>query len=171
MRSLTLAALVAATLTAAVARAEVVDSIALTYYSGATFNGTLVLSNDLSSITSLNGTLAGYDPNQFGFYGGSVTDPVSVTFPFNVAAPSPGIFFTTVTGGSFGYYNFLDFGYAYDSSGITLTAFYNDVDQIDPLVSASVTSVPEPGTVALLALGLLGLAATQRRRLSNPSLG
>ena len=40
----------------------------------------------------------------------------------------------------------------------------NGFEQLFIGTSASVTQVPEPGILGLLALGLLGLAATARRR-------
>ena len=179
MRSLTLAALTVAALTAGVARADVVDDLSLTYASGATFNGTLVLSDDFSSVLSLNGTLFGYDSGSQS-QGVGLTDPISSlpSIPlFNLGSIyglGSNVFFSMVsdTGG----FNWLDFGYSYTSSGITLNpggqedltysqsvVGYNNADYYDPLVSASATSVPEPGTLTLLGLGLLGLAATRRR--------
>lgn len=172
MRSLALAALTAAALTTSVARADFVHSISLTYASGATFDGTLVLSNDFSSVLSLDGTLTGYDPNTYGFAGNCCTDPISVAFPFNYA-PYDGlgsnIFVTTVPDAGF---NFLDFGYSFDSSGIALNpggveGGYNNIDYTDAVVTAA---VPEPGTLALLAVGLLGLAVTHRRWTVKASL-
>ncbi len=177
MRSLALAALTAAALTTSVARADVTDSIFLSYASGATFNGTLVLSNDFSSILSLDGTLTGYDPNTYGFLGCCFTDTISVPFQslfnYNLA---PNTFFAVVPDAGF---NFIDFGYSYDSSGITLNpgdvefvpvVGNNNIDYTDALVSGSVRPVPEPGTVALLAVGLLGLAVTHRRWTVKASL-
>jgi opacity protein-like surface antigen len=174
MRSLALAALTAAALTTSVARADFVHSISLTYASGATFNGTLVLSNDFSSLISLDGTLTGYDPNTYGFLGNGYTDPISVPFQslfnYNLA---PNTFFTVVPdAGS----NFIDLGYSYDSSGITLNpggvefvpaVGYNNIDYTDASVHAV---VPEPGTLALLAVALLGLAVTHRRWTVKASL-
>jgi hypothetical protein len=184
MRSLTLAAMTAAALTAGVAHADVTENVDMTYYSGATFDGTIVCTDDFSSITSVNGILTGYDPNGQGFQGPSYSDPVTALSPYNYAAVyhlSPNTFFSQLTDS--GGYNWLDFGYSYDSSGITLSPGgvesdpsngllgYNNVNYADQLLSASVTSVPEPGTLTLLALGLLGLAVIRRRETVNASIG
>jgi hypothetical protein len=180
MRSLTLAALTAAALTAAVAHADVTDDLFLTYQSGATFNGTVVLSNDFSTILSFNGILNGYDASITGFQGAGFSDLISDggVPPFNLNL-SPNTFVCQLFDGPFGN-NWLEFGYSYDSSGFTLLPGgaepnpqlgllgYNNVNFTDAMVSAA---VPEPGTPALLALGLLGLAAGRRRWAVCPTKG
>jgi hypothetical protein len=185
MRSLTLAAVTAAALTAGVAHADITENITMTYSSGATFDGTIVCTDDFSSITTLDGILTGYDSSGQGFQAG-LSEAITAVSPYNYAPVynlSPNTFFSQLadSGGQ----NWVDFGYSYDSSGITLSAGgvepdpynglvgYNNVDYADQLVSESVTatSVPEPGTLTLLAFGLLGLAVTRRRKTVTASIG
>jgi len=77
MRPLTLAALTPTALTAVVALAEV------TYASGATLDGSVVCTNNFSSVVSVNAILSGYDSSGTGFVGRSFSDPITAVFPHN----------------------------------------------------------------------------------------
>jgi PEP-CTERM motif-containing protein len=183
MRSLTFAAMAAAALTAGVAHADVTENIDLTYASGATFDGTIVCTDDFSSITTVNGILTGYDPSGSGFFGPGFSDPITAVSPANYNL-SPNTFFSQLTDSTFA--NWVDFGYSFDSSGITLSpggvepdpnnsglVGFNNINYGDALVDESVTatSVPEPGTLTIFTLGLLGLGVTRRRRTMVAPIG
>jgi hypothetical protein len=75
MRPLTLAALTPTALTAVVAHADV------TYASGATLDGSVVCTNNFSSVVSVNAILSGYDSSGSGFVGRGFSDPIAAVFP------------------------------------------------------------------------------------------
>jgi PEP-CTERM motif len=174
MRSLTLAAITAAALAGAgVANADVIDQLNLTYASGATFIGTVDISDDFSTVNSFVGVLNGYDVGGGGYLGAGYSDTITALAPGDYGL-APGTYFSQMVDDSG--QNWIDFGYSFDASGITLSPggtdpeYYNglsgsnNVSYADPLVDSTVTSVPEPGTLALFGLGLLSLGAMRLRR-------
>jgi len=174
MRSLTLAAMTVAALTVGVAHANVTENVDLTYSYNSTFVGTIVCTDDFSSIISVNGILNGYDSSINGWQGPGPFDPITAdnaVSPILNYSPDPTtLFFAQLPDST--QLNWVDFGYSYNSSGITLSSVYNDVDNGETLLSGSVTpvSAPEPGTLTLFALGLFGLVVTRRRWTMSASI-
>jgi len=171
MRALILAAIGVATLAVpTMASADVIENADLTFASGATFDGTITFSNDFSVVDAVNGTLTGYQAGIAG-YVGSGSDAISTVFDlgFN-SSPGPYLYYLLDNADPSSSTHLIQFVYASDGTGVTLlpgsAGFYsgNNVDLQDAMVSGTVTSsVPEPGTVGLLALGLLALGAARRR--------
>ena len=53
----------------------------VTYASGATLDGSVVCTNNFSSVVSVNAILSGYDSSGSGFVGGGFSDPIPAVFP------------------------------------------------------------------------------------------
>lgn len=85
-----------------------------------------------------------------------------------VTAAVPGLFETMAVGGSGGGYSFSDTGGAFISGPLTDVTVEQQLEDIICLTSEGGTgggnTVPEPGSVALIGLGLGGLVAIRRRR-------
>jgi len=160
----------------------------LTFVDGATFTGVVDFNSSLTGVTSLTGTLTGFEDGKLG-YQGTGSDAL------------------TLTGSGFDFFGTVDDVTAGDSpwqvtigSGkhkhtITeenfLTLYFNannpnDVTLIDiPLLSGlggfggdilgrdssmtPVAATPEPGSLLLLGTGLLGFAGMMRRKISARS--
>lgn len=179
MRSLTLAALTAAALaTASLAHADVIENATLVYAgdgSSATFVGTIDFSNDFTTVNAVNGTLTGTD------FAVS-PDAISQAFPVDLTVSGTNTYYFTDSlasvGNPFDAPNVIAFDYDYTATGVSIDAGLNNNNtnylQIgdagaypyDYLTSGTLTptSVPEPATLSLLGLGMLGAAAARRRR-------
>jgi len=172
---------VISTVVAPRARADAVEALDLTFQSGATFIGTVDLSDDYSSVTGVNGVLAGgpYTTQDIswvwdlGVNHSTATDVFS-TFLMS-GTPGPGT--PNVDGATFD--DFVGFSYDYalapniTPSGIGTEntvcdggAATNCIDFTDLMVSSSITAIPEPTSVAIFVTTLLAVAAVVRKRIA-----
>src|SRR5580692_1970970 len=157
------------------AKADNVDNVNLTFASGATFTGTVGFADDFSSITSVNGTLTGYEDGISGFTG---VGSDSINWVWGLCGNCSGLpgdqfgnllMDGTPFGNGFGdYSNFIAFTYDYTNAPDLALDFAGnigvDVDFDDFVVSGSIAPTPEPGTMLLSSSGLLGLAGLVRRK-------
>lgn len=158
--------------TALTANAAVVKQVNSSYASGAVFSGQVTFLNDYSNVTAVDGYLTGAS------YG---NDHINwIWYPSNNFASS----FGSQYGGNFlmdgspsgGYTNFITF--TWDRSDPSNLVFAtpgsilgpnggNNVNYTDPLVSGTIgtiSNVPEPASLALVGLGLAGVAFARRRK-------
>jgi hypothetical protein len=158
---------------AAPAQASVVQSVNMTFQSGATFSGQVTFANDFSIVEAVTGTLNGY---QFGTNGylGSGSDSINWVWSnganFSSGADNYSTFLMDGPGSGYSnsgiYSNWIQFAYNYSgapnltfTSGVSYGAYDNYVDYQDPLVSGSIGAVPEPGSLTLLGLGFTSMGA------------
>jgi hypothetical protein len=144
-----------------------------TFQSGATFNGTVTFLSDYSNMVAVTGVLSG------GPYG---TDSINwiwdqtANFASSFGPQYGGNFLMdgTTCGNECGSFNYFititwDFSAAPNLQVVTpaadpLSAIGgNNINYVDPLVSGSF-STPEPGSLALLGSGVVGLAGLLRRK-------
>jgi hypothetical protein len=139
------------------------------FSSGAVFTGIASFDNNLQPV-SIDGVLKGYEAGVAGFVNNSVSESISFVFDptFNYGAtPIASNWWLDVSaadilGGSV--FNSILFTIDFTNpSAPVFTAADNGIntisDNADLLVSGTIQAVPEPATIALISVGVLGMAA------------
>jgi hypothetical protein len=160
------------------AQASVIDAVEMTFQSGATFSGLVTFADDYSFVTNVTGTLTGYQFGTAGYVGGSATDSINWVWD-NVNHSTGAQNYSTflMDGTDLDYWHWIQFAYNYSAaptlsftSGVSVFGTDNFVNYNDPMVSGTISAVPEPATWAMMLLGFAGVGFMAYRRKSKPAL-
>jgi PEP-CTERM motif len=164
------------------ARASIVESVNMTFQSGATFSGLMTFADDFSSISAVTGTLFGYTTPGTFYQLGTSTNITWLNHHGTNQTSSPGTFSEYLMdgedkGSNSWFSNYLYFEYNYSNPSALMvtsnTYVYNTSNSPlhqDILVSATISAVPEPSTWAMMILGFAGVGFMAYRRKSKPAL-
>ena len=166
------------------AKADPMETLNMTFLSGATFSGTVTFAPDYSSVEAVTGILTGYQLNTYGYLG---TGSDTISWVWDASKNDAGVpgdisgnwLMDGYNDGSYvwdgSWFNFIGFSYDYtnapnlilsDSPALGSGTTGNGINYSDPLVSGSITPIPEPSSFWLLGSGLVGLAGMLRRKIS-----
>jgi hypothetical protein len=151
------------------AHADVIEHLHETMQSGATFDGNLTFADGYSALLGVDGVLSGAS---YGSDHMSWTWKLAVQDGITNSTGIDGVRNDWLMDGSFGngYTHYLGVSWDYPAGALSinlspaLAAYYAGVNGSDRVISAEVSPVPEPASVALLGLGLAGLALARRRQ-------
>ncbi|MGB7844896.1 MAG: PEP-CTERM sorting domain-containing protein [Candidatus Acidiferrum sp.] len=175
---------VATCFVASAARADQIDTVTMTFASGATFAGSVTFAPGLLSVTGVDGILTGY---QLGSAGPSLvpgsTDAISWVWPGQILTDPSTITTWLGDGTGFASYdplvsNLIQFAYdsatgMFVSTGDPFTdngVLYIDPNVgnvLDPMTTGKIAPVPEPTSLLLLGVGLASLLGAKSRKRSG----
>ena len=163
----TILAVVAILMTPMAANADLIQDLDLQFGSGAIFEGAVRFDDVTGAMLDVDGTITGgyygnIDINWSWWEGTGQTNPqdrdgVGITLEDFLMDGSP------ISGHS----NFIAISWFWDNQAVlnlNTTLGYRSINREDPIVRGKFSSVPEPGTLALFSLGLLGIGAAKRRK-------
>ncbi len=149
------------------ARVQAVHEV---FASGAVFEGVVTFTNDYSHLLAVDGWLSG--PNYGNDHFTWILAPMD-NFAEGYGSQYGGNFLLNGSESDNYYDNFITFtwdfsgapGLVFASPGDILSPFGgNNIYYSDPLVSGTLTAIPEPGPLGLLALGFGALPFIRRRK-------
>jgi hypothetical protein len=157
-------ALAATSLAPVAARADVVEHITMTFQSGATFDGNVTFLDDFSQFTAVNGWMSG------GGYGTDMFYNFKSSQDYSEGSHNFSNFLLDNRPSSqdnFTYFillavDYSDPGQLVFTSGESINGRDNSINWFDPMISGTISLVPEAGTWAMLMLGLAGIGFASR---------
>lgn len=171
MKKLVLSLIAAASLSAALpASASVVTHLSETFASGATFSGNLTFADNYNGLLDVDGTLSGggYGNVHFGWTWNAGTKlSLTTSHDTNAATIEDWLMDGDIVGS---YVHYIGLSWTPNKGSLSLvlspktTAYYAGIDGSDAALTARVGAVPEPGSLALLGMGILAAGAWRRRR-------